>query len=133
MPTEDRFNKYFAKKEEPAVVVSADSGELEPIDDMELLVDFLSEAEEHLEMANNEMLEFEESGDLEKINGIFRAFHTIKGVAGFLNLNDVRILSHKAEDLLDKIRKQKIKVTDGITDIVYKSIDKLKELMVLLG
>ena len=127
LPSKDVFDDYFTN--ETASIEQPVNSELEPIDDMELLVDFISEAEEHLENANSEMLMFEESGDLEKINGIFRAFHTIKGVAGFLNLSDVRIISHKAEDLLDKIRKQKIQLTDQITDIVYKTIDKLKELM----
>ncbi len=103
--------------------------EPEPIEDAELVVDFISEAEEHLENANNEMLAFEETEDLEKINGIFRAFHTIKGVAGFLNLNDIRQLSHKTEDLLDKIRKKKIELSDDILDVIYKGIDKLRELI----
>ncbi|MBN2281731.1 MAG: Hpt domain-containing protein [Candidatus Marinimicrobia bacterium] len=106
---------------------------LEAIDDPELVSDFISEAEEHLEMATNEMLAFEESEDVEKINGIFRAFHTIKGVAGFLNINDIRILSHKTEDLLDKIRKQKIQINDNITDVIYRGIDKLKELIQILA
>lgn len=126
LPGEEKIEIFFSSSQKEDTV-------LEPIDDMELLQDFLSEADEHLETANTEMLSFEATGDLEKINAIFRAFHTIKGVAGFLNLNDVRILSHNAEDLLDKIRKKKIDVTDNITDVVYKSIDKLKELMLLLA
>ncbi|MFP4547998.1 MAG: Hpt domain-containing protein [Fidelibacterota bacterium] len=136
LPKDRKLNKFLKSEKEDTTQEEAEPAgneELEPIDDPELVVDFISEAEEHLEMANTEMLGFEETEDMEKINGIFRAFHTIKGVAGFLNLDDIRLLSHKTEDLLDKIRKQKIELTDSITDVVYVAIDKLKELIALLA
>jgi len=127
------LNHAGAQPEEIKEEVNPIIEEQEPIDDLELVADFISEAEEHLEMATNEMLAFEETEDAEKINGIFRAFHTIKGVAGFLNLNDIRVLSHITEDLLDKIRKQKLTINDEITDVIYRGIDKLKELIQFLS
>ena len=60
---------------------------------------------------------------------MFRSFHTIKGAAGFLNLNDVTHVAHAVEDVLDSARKGKLKLTSSILDVALESIDLLKELI----
>ncbi len=101
--------------------------------DVELVTDFISEATEHLENAENELLKLEE--DLENkeiINTIFRAFHTIKGVAGFLNLQHISSLAHVTENLLDLARKGELTISGTTIDIVFESIDTMKTMVAAL-
>lgn len=100
------------------------------IEDAELVADFVNEAREHLETLDQELLDIEsDPRDRDRLNTIFRSFHTIKGVAGFLNLQDIRDLSHAAEDLLDSARQGDIILQEAIIDIVFAAVDKLKELI----
>jgi two-component system chemotaxis sensor kinase CheA len=98
-------------------------------DDASLAMEFISEATGHLESAEANLLKLEEIRDLETINAIFRSFHTIKGVAGFLNLKQIGALSHAAENLLDLARKGKVEIIGGNVDLVLESIDQLKTLL----
>ena len=69
-----------------------------PEEDVPLVQDFINESSEHIEAAEIGLLELEKAPeDKEVINRIFRAFHTIKGMAGFLNLHDIGSLAHSAE------------------------------------
>ena len=98
------------------------------IEDVELINDFISESIENLENAELNVIKLEEDpGDKESINTVFRAFHTIKGVAGFLGFENVVSLSHATEDLLDKIRNNEITLNSDIIDVVFKMIDLLKK------
>jgi two-component system chemotaxis sensor kinase CheA len=101
-------------------------------DDASLAMEFISEATGHLESAEANLLKLEESSDPETINAVFRSFHTIKGVAGFLNLKQIGALSHAAENLLDLARKGKVEIVGGNVDLVLESIDQLKTLLVAL-
>ena len=98
--------------------------------DSDIFADFSSEADEHLHNAENALLLLEGNPeDDELLNTIFRAFHTIKGAAGFLNLTDVTQLSHAVEDVLDSARKKQLVLNQAITDVVLESVDLLKELL----
>ena len=98
--------------------------------DSDIFADFSSEADEHLHNAENALLLLESNPeDDELLNTIFRAFHTIKGAAGFLNLTDVTQLSHAVEDVLDSARKKQLVLNQAITDVVLESVDLLKELL----
>ncbi len=102
----------------------------EPIQDKELLASFIAEAQEHLDTIEVNILALEQDPeDIEVINAIFRPFHTIKGVAGFLNLKEVNRLSHEIETLLDNARDQKIIIDEEIVDIVLETVDLLKGLI----
>ncbi len=101
-------------------------------DDTALANEFIGEATGHLESAEANLLKLEESHDPETINAIFRGFHTIKGVAGFLNLKQIGALAHAAENLLDLARKGKVEITGGNVDVVLESIDQLKTLLAAL-
>jgi two-component system chemotaxis sensor kinase CheA len=75
-------------------------------EDVPLMLDFVAEAGEHIESAETGLLELENKpDDNEVLNQIFRAFHTIQGMAGFLNLGEIGSLAHSAENLLDSARK----------------------------
>jgi two-component system chemotaxis sensor kinase CheA len=99
-------------------------------EDMPLVLDFVAEAGEHIESAEAGLLELENKPDDDEVlNQIFRAFHTIKGMAGFLNLGEIGSLAHSAENLLDSARKGELLLTGTNGDIVFESIDVLKKMM----
>jgi len=95
--------------------------------DPELLTDFVMESREHLAAIESHCLSLEQNpGDAEAIHTIFRAFHTIKGLAGFLELDAVREVSHTVETLLDLARNGKLTITPLVIDVVLESADYLK-------
>ena len=105
--------------------------DLEPAEvDKEIFFDFASEAEEHLATAETTLLSLEASpDDMELLNAVFRSFHTIKGAAGFLNLQDVTRVSHAVEDVLDSARRGDLRFNAAISDVALEAIDLLKELI----
>ncbi|MDD5241187.1 MAG: chemotaxis protein CheA [Sulfuricella sp.] len=85
----------------------------------ELLQDFLTEAGELLSDVDNKLVELEKRPDDKALlNDIFRGFHTIKGGAGFLNVNDLVELCHRTENLFDKLRTSELTLTPGIMDVI---------------
>ena len=102
-------------------------------DDAPLVMDFIAESNEHIESAEAGLLDLEtKPDDSEVMNLIFRGFHTIKGMAGFLNLTDIGSLAHSTENLLDMARKGELLLTGVNTDVVFESIDLLKTMIVEL-
>ncbi|MBW8034584.1 MAG: hypothetical protein FVQ79_02680 [Planctomycetes bacterium] len=102
-------------------------------DDVPLVLDFITEAYKHIESSETALLELEaKPDDNEVINQIFRAFHTIKGMAGFLNLTEIGSLAHSAENLLDLARNGKLALTGKNTDVIFESIDLLKKMIAAL-
>lgn len=98
--------------------------------DRELYTDFVVESDEHLQAIEIRMVDLEAApGDPEILNAIFRGFHTIKGVSGFLNLRDVNELSHRTESLLDLCRQGKLAVSSSVIDVVFESVDAIREMV----
>ena len=96
-------------------------------EDPEMIGDFILESRDHLTQVEIQMMTLEkEPGDSEAINTVFRGFHTIKGLAGFLDLGDIREVAHETETLLDLARDQKLRITPAIVDIVLAAADFLK-------
>ncbi|HAR61837.1 MAG: chemotaxis protein CheA [Candidatus Margulisiibacteriota bacterium] len=120
------------KQVEPSKQVGVESGR-EPNSlkgDLDLLGDFVIEALEHVHDVNNQLLILEKDpANEDAINAVFRAFHTIKGVAGFLELDEIRSLSHEAENLLDMVRKGKIILVGDLVDLTFEIADLMKELI----
>ncbi len=103
-------------------------------DDVPLVLEFITEANGHIESAEAQVLKLEEHPeDSEAVNAIFRGFHTIKGVAGFLNLRQIGSLAHAAESMLDKARKGELKLSGAAIDLVLEAIDRMKMLVADLG
>jgi len=99
-------------------------------EDREILGDFVLESLESLGTIEVSLIDLEQDPrDLETINSIFRPFHTIKGVSGFLNLEKINKLAHSAENLLDKARNQEIGIEGTIIDIILESVDMLKRMI----
>src|SRR3954454_21816651 len=93
-------------------------------DDPEMMNAFLVEAREHLEVIEARMLALErDPTDTESIHTVFRAFHTIKGLAGFLNLDGVCRLTHEIESLLNEARHLRLEIDPGIADIILQGAD----------
>ena len=98
--------------------------------DTDLLAGFIEEAFEHLESIEVNVLELEQSpDDMDIINNIFRPFHTIKGVSGFLNLKTINRLAHATENLLDDVRNGKRPMDSAVIDIVLTVGDALKSMV----
>lgn len=96
----------------------------------EIIDDFMVEADELVNSLDNNLVKLEEAPeDLDLLNEIFRAAHTIKGTSGFLALDDITALTHKMEDVLNKLRKGTLKVTGNIMDVLLESVDNLKTLL----
>jgi len=96
-------------------------------EDKELIGDFIMESRDHLAQVEVQIMTLEkEPGDSEAINTVFRAFHTIKGLAGFMDLNDVREVAHETETLLDLVRNHKLRITSAVADVVLAAADFLK-------
>ncbi|MCL2218344.1 MAG: Hpt domain-containing protein, partial [Chitinispirillia bacterium] len=96
--------------------------------DTSLLGEFIAEAEEHLANADDAMLRLEAApADVDIINELFRVFHTIKGVAGFLALDAIQTLTHSTESLMDKAREKVFVLTEPAMDLVFTTIDVLKK------
>lgn len=95
--------------------------------DRELLADFVVEAREHLDHADIHLLRLEtEPGDMDAVNAVFRGFHTIKGVAGFIALDGIGGLAHATEELLDHARKGHLELRGGHLDLVFEAVDVMK-------
>ncbi len=96
-------------------------------EDAELVSDFLVEAREHLSQIEGQMLTLERDPTaMEVIHAVFRAFHTIKGLAGFLDFKVVQAVAHEVETLLDLARNEKLTINSSIVDVVLESGDFLQ-------
>ncbi|MCK5073006.1 MAG: chemotaxis protein CheA [Bacteriovoracaceae bacterium] len=98
-------------------------------DDIELFYDFINESKEHLEASEKSLLTLETNpGDKDSINTIFRAFHSLKGLAGFLMLDDVQSLAHEAENILVLIRSGELKIVSELIDIFFIVLDMFNQM-----
>lgn len=98
--------------------------------DLELRQDFLVEAGELLQRLGEQLVALESSPrDSELLNAVFRAFHTVKGGAGFLALEPMVLLCHHAEDLLNEARNGKLTLAAGHMDALLQALDLLNDMM----
>ena len=96
----------------------------------EIIDDFLVEADELIVSLDNNFVTLETTpNDLELLNEIFRAAHTIKGTSSFLGLDNVTTVSHKMEDILNKLRKEEMTLNSDIMDVLLEATDVLKVLL----
>lgn len=96
--------------------------------DPSLLADFVRESQEHLETAESRLLSQPPGpADADTINAVFRAFHTIKGTAGFLGLASIQRFAHETENLFDKVRTGKLNLEGGLLDVTFEAVDAVKK------
>ncbi len=97
-----------------------------PPDDLKV---FLQEVESILELLDEDVIRLEDEADNEELlQEIFRAAHTLKGSSGMVGFTAMADLTHKMEDLLDRVRKGTLAVTPAIVDALLMSLDGLKVL-----
>lgn len=95
--------------------------------DQSILADFIVESCEHLESSDQHLLTLEsDPGNRDSLDAVFRAFHSIKGVAGFLALEGIKTLGHEAENLLDQIRTGTVRLGPSVMDCVFDCVAFLK-------
>jgi len=99
----------------------------------DLIKEFLDEAGEHVEGMNKNLLTLEGSigkgVDKDVINTIFRSAHSLKGVSGMLGFMVISKLTHKMENVMDKLRSGEWGITTAIVDTLFKGLDKLEALL----
>jgi two-component system chemotaxis sensor kinase CheA len=96
--------------------------------DPEMLRDFVIESRENLLAIETHILKLErEPTQTEALNAAFRSFHTIKGLAGFMELAEVQELSHEVETVLDRARNGQMVLTASAIDVILASADCLRK------
>jgi two-component system chemotaxis sensor kinase CheA len=115
--------------QEPAAAQPAEAEPFTP-EDEELLAGFVAEALEHLESIEvNTLLLEDNPEDQEALNAVFRPFHTIKGVSGFLNLMEINHLAHQLENLLDQARSGNLLIDSVAIDVILAGVDQLRQMI----
>ncbi|HHD63181.1 MAG TPA: response regulator [Desulfobulbaceae bacterium] len=102
------------------------------IEDDEILQGFIEESLEHLADIENDLLAIEEGGadiDVDLVNKVFRAAHSIKGGAGFMGLTVIQNLAHAAENVLGLIRSEKLVPDPDIVNVLLLASDELQQLI----
>ncbi|RYZ09566.1 MAG: chemotaxis protein CheA [Myxococcales bacterium] len=102
--------------------------------DLELIGEFLTEANEHVVGAEAALLTLENHPeDMAAVNTVFRAFHTVKGVSAMLGMTALAELAHHAESLLARIRDGQIRCTGVYANLCLRGIDMLKETLMAVS
>ena len=98
--------------------------------DPELIADFLNEAQDLVDAANGDITALEaHPEDKELLNRMFRAFHTVKGGAGFIGIHAIVDLCHKAEDLLSEVRCGNLALDDAGIDAVARALMQTEQML----
>lgn len=132
------ISNYIEQDETPTIGPPLDDETAPPMgvlmlnsqEDQLIYNEFISESNDHLDNIESEILTLEEGkAPHEVIESVFRAFHSIKGAAGFLGLTAVNKLCHECENLLDKARKGEIRVSREINDALLCTKDALGNML----
>ncbi len=101
--------------------------------DEEILQDFLVEASEIVEQLDKQLIDLEQQpDDIDLLNAIFRGFHTVKGGAGFLSIDPLVEVCHRAEDVFNVLRQHQRQLTPELMDPILESLDVVNEMMAAL-
>ncbi len=98
-------------------------------DTKEILLSFIAEGYERLDDAEAKLQKLGGGDDREILNAVFRLFHSVKGSAGFLELERIKSLTHEAEALLEVFIKEGVPYTQDALDVVYDTIDALRDMV----
>ena len=100
-----------------------------PNDEFSFLFDFINEAREHLSGIEDNVLRLESEPSKALLESIYRPMHSIKGMAGFVNLNNIKHLTHETEDLVEGIKSEKVKISSDLIDLLIKIIDRINKMI----
>ncbi|AMV31442.1 Chemotaxis protein CheA [Pirellula sp. SH-Sr6A] len=98
-------------------------------EDASFLEDFVLEATTSMDLVDRHLVTLESHANQEILNEVFRAIHSIKGVAGFLGFEKIQRLSHEMESVLDKLRRETIEVSTPCINILLQANDHLRTLV----
>ena len=98
-------------------------------EDVSFLEDFVLEATTSMDLVDRHLVTLESHADKNVLNEVFRAIHSIKGVAGFLGFDRIQQLSHEMESVLDKLRRQEIEISTPCINILLQANDQLRTLV----
>ncbi|PQO35559.1 chemotaxis protein CheW [Blastopirellula marina] len=101
-------------------------------EDNELVAEFVIESNEHLANVESQLLAIESGGesvDVDLVNTVFRAIHSIKGAAGFLGLRNINDLSHSLENVLNKLRNLELTPNSAMIDVLLRASDQLRSMI----
>ncbi|HVO66767.1 MAG TPA: chemotaxis protein CheA [Syntrophales bacterium] len=122
--------KAIEANQQPDIEISDGSQKGVEVQDESLLRDFIVEGLEYINEIEVNILNLEQDPEnKDYVNTIFRPFHSIKGVASFLNLEKIRDLAHNLENLLDKVRNNELSVTPPVIDVILDGADALKAMI----
>jgi two-component system chemotaxis sensor kinase CheA len=120
----------------PSVAVHGEMAEDPSLDmlphdlDVDLLKDFLVESRDCITGSEAALLALEHTpDDIEAVNTVFRAFHTVKGTSAFIGLARLSAFGHEAESLLSRVRDREISYSARCADLALRSVDMLKALL----
>ncbi|MEN6452279.1 MAG: chemotaxis protein CheW [Thermoguttaceae bacterium] len=102
------------------------------MNDREIVDDFVAESCDHLADIESQLLAIEANGaaiDADLVNTVFRAVHSIKGTAGFLQLSNIEDLSHEMENVLNLVRNRELTPDAAITNVLLKAADTLRAMV----
>ncbi|MCB9845203.1 MAG: Hpt domain-containing protein [Phycisphaeraceae bacterium] len=137
----ERARRLFSTGENSAMEVASKPGAAaeQPVefavdpDLVETIHEFIGEGGEHLAAAEAALLGLgEDPADSGRIDTVFRSFHTIKGVAGFLHLEPIMELAHACECLLDEVRSGRVALDHARLDVVLDACDLMRGLIAVL-
>ena len=110
--------------------IPKDGGTIPDDIDRSLLGDFIAESRESMAGAEAALLELEANPeDIEAVNTVFRAFHTVKGTAAFMGLDRLAEFAHHAESLLSRVRDRELPYTQAVANLSLRSNDLLAEFL----
>ncbi len=100
----------------------------------EFIREFLEESEENLDQLDQDFVSLEQDpGDLERLDSIYRAIHTIKGTSGFFGFSKLGAVAHAAENLLSRLRDGEITLNEGLTSALLESVDAIRDILANIG
>jgi two-component system chemotaxis sensor kinase CheA len=121
------------KKTATAVVEGAEEEPEWDEDTFQVAEEFLQESDEGLVQVDDLLLEAEKGGaDAEKVNALFRVFHTIKGVSGFLSLKETTELAHASETLLNLVRERQLDLDRPVLDLLFEATKEMRAMLEVL-
>ena len=130
----EELNLGKAPKRKPKKVEKTEPKPFPTDLDADLANGFVAESLDLLQEIEVNILVLEnDPGDKEAINAIFRPFHTIKGVSGFLNLTEINRFAHQVENLLDEARSDKIILEGPLIDLILDAVDLLRTMITALS
>ncbi|MBW1670873.1 MAG: Hpt domain-containing protein, partial [Deltaproteobacteria bacterium] len=133
-PETEASQEELQPSEKVEVQEESQPSEKADVQDESLLRDFIIESLEYINEIEVNTLNLEqEPENKDHINAIFRPFHSVKGVAAFLNLEQIRDVAHDLETLLDRARNDELSVTSQVIDVVLDGADALKAMIIRLS